>query len=292
MSTSRKPRLNKVPLYGEVEHLSPLIRRVTARNASPFTGTGTGSHIIGHGEIAVLDPGPANDAHVAALLDATRGERIAAILITHTHRDHSPGARALSEATGAPVIGCAQVTAIPDGSGGEAFDRDYAPTHVLADGETIEGPGWHMEAIATPGHASNHLAYALLQERALFTGDHVMGWATSVVAPPDGDMAHYMASLARLQARDDLVYHPTHGDPVTEPQRLVRGLALHRRQREASIVALLAERPASVRALVGSMYAGTDLRLHGAAGMSVLAHLIALERQGGVRREGDSWALA
>jgi len=285
-----------VPLYGEVEHLSPLIRRVTAHNPGPFTGPGTGSHIIGHGEIAVLDPGPDDSNHVAALLRATQGERIAAILITHTHRDHSPAARALAEASGAPVMGCAPlVRDVPRGTPdrfADAFDKTYAPDRVLADGETVEGPGWRMEALATPGHASNHLAFALPQERALFTGDHVMGWATSVVAPPDGDMADYLASLARLQTRDDLVYHPTHGDPVTEPQRLVRGFILHRRQREAAILALLAERPATVPALVAKMYAAIDPHLHGAAGLSVLAHLIALERGGAVVREGDVWAAA
>ena len=285
-----------MPLYGEVEHLSPLIRRVTAHNPGPFTGPGTGSHIIGHGEIAVLDPGPDDSNHVAALLRATQGERIAAILITHTHRDHSPAARALAEASGAPVMGCAPlVRDVPRGTPdrfADAFDKTYAPDRVLADGETVEGPGWRMEALATPGHASNHLAFALPQERALFTGDHVMGWATSVVAPPDGDMADYLASLARLQTRDDLVYHPTHGDPVTEPQRLVRGFILHRRQREAAILALLAEGPATVPALVAKMYAAIDPRLHGAAGLSVLAHLIALERGGAVVREGDVWAAA
>ena len=285
-----------MPLYGEVEHLSPLVRRVTAHNPGPFTGTGTGSHIIGHGEIAVLDPGPDDADHIAALLRATQGERIAAILITHTHRDHSPAARALAAATGAPVIGCATlVHDVPRGTPdrfADAFDESYAPDRVLADGEAVEGPGWRLQALATPGHASNHLAFALPQERALFTGDHVMGWSTSVVAPPDGDMTDYLASLTRLQSRDDLVYHPTHGDPVSEPQRLVRGLILHRRQREAAIVALLAERPATVPALVGAMYAGVDSRLHGAAGLSVLAHLIALERAGAVVREGDAWARA
>ncbi len=281
-----------MPLYGEVEHLSPLIRRVTADNPGPFTGNGTGTHIVGHGEIAVIDPGPDDAAHVAALLRATQGERVAAILITHTHRDHSPAARALAAATGAPIIGCPQVATIPEGGAGEALDTPYAPDRILTDGEAMEGPGWLLEALATPGHASNHLAYALPQERALFTGDHVMGWSTTVVAPPDGDMADYIASLARLQARDDLIYHPTHGDPVAEPQRLVRGLLLHRRQREAAILALLANRPTAIEALVSTMYASVDPRLHGAAALSVLAHLIALERQGTVHREGDTWALA
>jgi len=285
-----------VPVYGAVETLSPLIRRVTAHNPGPFTGTGTGSHIIGHGDVAVLDPGPNDAAHVAALLRATQGERIAAILITHTHRDHSPASRALAAASGAPVIGCAPlVHDVPRGTPdrlSEAFDLTYFPDRVLADGESVEGPGWRLEALATPGHASNHLAFALVQERALFTGDHVMGWATSVVAPPDGDMADYLASLARLQARDDLVYHPAHGDPVNEPQRLVRGLILHRRQREAAILALLDKRPSTVPTLVATMYARVDPRLHGAAGLSVLAHLIALERGGAVVREGDAWAPA
>ena len=285
-----------MPVYGEVEHLSPLIRRVTANNPGPFTGTGTGTHLIGHGAVAVIDPGPDDDAHVAALLRALAGERVAAIVITHTHRDHSPAARALAAATGALIVGCAPLVhddprETPYGLN-EAFDLGYAPDRVLADGEIVEGDGWSLQALATPGHASNHLAFALPQERALFTGDHVMGWSTSVVAPPDGDMADYMTSLARLQGRDDAVYHPTHGEPVTEPQRLVRGLILHRRQREAAILSLLANAPATVPALVATMYAGVDARLHGAAGLSVLAHLIALERAGAVRREGEDWARA
>ncbi len=289
-----------MPLYGEVETLSPLIRRVTANNPGPFTGTGTGTHIVGHGEVAVLDPGPDDPAHVTALLRALGGERVSAILVTHTHRDHSPASRALAAATGAPIVGCAPVVSnaprgAPDGFANtlsEAFDADYVPDRICVDEDVIEGPGWRLEAIATPGHSSNHLAFALPQERALFTGDHVMGWSTSVVAPPDGEMADYLASLAKLQTRDDTVYHPTHGDPVTEPQRLVRGLTLHRRQREGAILAILGNAPATIPALVAAMYASVDPRLHGAAGLSVLAHLIMLERLGQVCREGERWARA
>jgi len=274
-----------MPRYGVVERLSPLIRRVTAANPGPFTGRGTGSHIVGHGRVAVLDPGPDDPAHVAALLAALDGEGVDAVLVTHTHRDHSPAARALAAATGAPILGCAPL--VPGGPAAEAFDGNYAPTRVLADGEAIEGPGWTLTALATPGHASNHLAFALGEERALFTGDHVMGWSTTVVAPPDGDMGDYLASLERLLARDDLVYHPTHGDPVTHPQRHARGLLLHRRQREGAILARLREGATTVPAMVAAMYAGVDTRLHGAAGASVLAHLIDLERRG-LARQADA----
>lgn len=274
-----------MPIYGVAERLSPLVRRVTANNPGPFTGPGTGSHIVGQGRVAVLDPGPDDPAHVATLLAALDGESIEAILVTHTHRDHSPAARALAAATGAPVLGCARLA--PGGPAAEAFDADYAPTRVLADGEAVEGPGWTLTALATPGHASNHLAFALPQERALFTGDHVMGWSTTVVAPPDGDMGDYLASLEALIARDDLIYHPTHGDPIINPQRHARGLLLHRRQREGSILMRLREGASTVPALVAAMYAGVDPRLHGAAGASVLAHLLDLRRRGLVRDAGD-----
>ena len=274
------------------ERLSPLIRRVTANNPGPFTGTGTGSHIVGHGNVAVLDPGPDDPAHVAAILAALDGETLDAILVTHTHRDHSPAARALAAATGALVLGCAPLAAAA-GPAAEAFDTDHAPTRVLADGEAIAGPGWTLTALSTPGHASNHLAFALEEERALFTGDHVMGWSTTVVAPPDGDMGDYLASLERLLSRDDLIYHPTHGEPVMQPQRHARGLLLHRRQREASILARVRQSASTVPALVAAMYAGVDARLYGAAGASVLAHLMDLRHRGLVRAADDAvWEAA
>ena len=275
------------------DRLSPLVRRVLAANPSPFTHTGTQTYIVGAGDVAVIDPGPDLPAHVDAILAATAGERITAILCTHTHRDHSPAAAPLAAATGAPVIGCAPLTLEDYGPRADAaFDVGYAPDRVLADNECVSGPGWTLQAIATPGHTSNHLCFALAEEGALFSGDHVMGWSTTVVSPPDGDMAAYMASLERLMARDDSIYYPAHGDPVTRPQRWVRSMIGHRRLREGQILRLLGEGARPVADMVVQMYAGLDPRLHGAAGRSVLAHLIDLEARGTVMCDADLWRLA
>ena len=278
---------------GLAQELHPLVRRVLAPNPSAFTYTGTQTYLVGRGEVAVIDPGPDLEPHVEAILGATAGERIVAIVCTHTHRDHSPAARALKAATGAPIIGCAPLAIEDDGPRADAaFDVDYAPDRVLADGGQVSGPGWTIEAVATPGHTSNHLCFALLEAKALFTGDHVMGWSTSVISPPDGDMADYMASLEKLMARDDAVYYPAHGEPVEKPQRFVRGLAGHRKQREGQILRLLREKERPIPSMVEKMYVGVDPRLHGAAGRSVLAHLIDLETRGVVARNGDQWRLA
>jgi glyoxylase-like metal-dependent hydrolase (beta-lactamase superfamily II) len=279
--------------YGQVERVSPLVRRVLARNPSAFTYTGSGTYLVGSGTVAVIDPGPDDPAHVAALLDALGSETVGHILVTHTHRDHSPAAVPLKAATGAPVVGCAPiVSADDDGPQVEAgFDATYAPDRALVDGESVFGPGWTLTALHTPGHTSNHLCFALAEEKALFTGDHVMGWSTTVVTPPDGDMADYIASLRLLLERDDAVYYPTHGAPVTEPQRFVRGLITHRKQRENQILKLLGEGPQTIPAMVAVMYAAVDARLHPAAGRSVLAHLIDLEARGEVGRGGDEWRL-
>lgn len=280
--------------YGAAERLSPLVRRVLARNPSPFTFTGSSTYIVGAGEVAVIDPGPADPAHINAILAATAGERISAILVTHTHMDHSPGAVPLKAACGAPVMGCAPLALSDDGPRADAgFDPDYAPDRVLADGEAVTGHGWTLTAVHTPGHTSNHLCFALAEEQALFTGDHVMGWSTTVVAPPDGDMAAYMASLQKLLGRDDRVYFPTHGAPVEEPQRWTRHLIAHRRQREAQILAQLEGGPIAIPAMVERIYAGIDRRLWPAAGRSVLAHLIDLEARQRVARTGEGlWTRA
>ncbi len=278
---------------GVVQTLHPLVRRLLAPNPSAFTFTGTQSYIVGNGEVAVIDPGPDDPAHIAALLAATAGERIAAIVCTHTHRDHSPASRALAAATGAPIVGCAPLVLDDSGPRADAsFDADYAPDRVLADGDELTGPGWTLRAVATPGHTSNHLCLALPEASALFTGDHVMGWSTTVVSPPDGDMADYMASLQRLLDRDDAVYYPAHGEPIDRPRRMVRGLIGHRRQREGQILRLLGEGARAVPAMVAAMYAGVDPRLHAAAGQSVLAHLFDLQQRGLVAAQGASWALA
>jgi len=276
--------------------LEPLVRRVLAPNASPFTFTGTQTYLVGRGtDVAVIDPGPADTSssghadtngsgHIDAILAAIGSQRVVAIMCTHTHRDHSPAARPLQAATGAPIIGCAPLALADNGPRADSeFDPLYQPVRVLADGEQIAGDGWTIEAVHTPGHTSNHLCYSLVESGALFTGDHVMGWSTSVVSPPDGDMAAYMTSLQNLYDRlQDTVYYPAHGPAVTNPHQLVRGMIGHRRQRGAQILRLLGDAPHVVPEMVSAMYKGLDPRLNGAAGRSVLAHLIDLERQGRV----------
>jgi glyoxylase-like metal-dependent hydrolase (beta-lactamase superfamily II) len=278
---------------GLAQELHPLVRRVLAPNPSPFTWSGTQTYLVGRGEVAVIDPGPDLPEHVDAIVAATAGERIVALLCTHTHRDHSPATRALKARTGAPIIGCAPLALEDDGPRADAaFDVDYVPDRILKDGERVAGDGWTIEAVTTPGHTSNHLCFALPQANALFTGDHVMGWSTTVISPPDGDMATYMESLDKLMAREEAVYYPAHGEPIENPQRFVRGLAGHRRQREGQILRLLREKDRAIPAMVKKMYVGVDPRLHGAAGRSVLAHLIDLEARGIVARQGDQWRLA
>ena len=279
---------------GEVEPLEPLVRRVLAPNGSPFTFTGTQTYLVGGPDgVAVIDPGPAEADHLAALERAIGGASVVAILCTHTHRDHSPAAAPLAERTGAPVVGCAPLALDTGGPRADApFDSTYAPDKVLADGDRVSGPGWTLTAVATPGHTSNHLCFALDGTGALFTGDHVMGWSTTVVAPPAGDMADYMASLDKLRARGDRVYYPAHGPAVNNPRQLVRGMIGHRRQRERQIRKLLGESPQDIAAMVPRMYKGVNEYLWPAAGLSVLAHLIDLERRGVVARSGEVWTIA
>src|ERR1700749_577882 len=215
-----------------VTRISPMVRRLVAPNASPFTFNGTCTYIVGAGRVAIVDPGPEEDAHLSALLAAVEGEQVDTILVTHTHQDHSVGVTKLRAATGARVIGAAPFTPRGDGSAGldSAHDRDYSPDAILADGERWSGVGYTIEAVATPGHCSNHLCFALLDEGALFSGDHVMAWSTPVAAPPAGWMPDDMDSLEKLRGRSETIYWPGHGGPVTEPQRYLRALALHRRQ--------------------------------------------------------------
>jgi len=277
----------------EATRLSPMVRRLVARNPSPFTFNGTCTYIIGTGAVAVLDPGPDDEAHLHAILSAVAGERVKTILVTHTHRDHSLLAGRLREATGARILGAAPFEPKGDGTAGldSSHDRAYAPDAVLSDGERFEGPGFTLEAVATPGHCSNHLCFALLQEKALFSGDHVMAWSTSVVAPPDGSMGAYMASLDKVRARGERIYWPGHGGPVFQPQRYVRALAHHRRQREASILAALDDGVVTIPKLVSRVYIGLDPRLARAAGLSTLAHLVDLGDRGLVtaeQREGET----
>ena len=272
---------------GVVTRLSPLIRRLIARNPSPFTFTGTCSYIVGQGEVAVIDPGPADEAHVAGLVAAVAGERVSHILVTHTHRDHAAAAPMLKARTGAPIVGARAHVAAEGGPGLDAaHERDYAPDRALADGERIEGRGFTLETVATPGHAANHLCFALLQENALFSGDHVMVWSTSVVAPPDGSMADYMASLEKVRRRDAAIYWPGHGGPVREPQRYVRALASHRRQREAAILVRLEAGDTEIAEIVARVYAGLAPALIRAASLSTLAHLEDLIARGLVVSDG------
>jgi glyoxylase-like metal-dependent hydrolase (beta-lactamase superfamily II) len=266
--------------------LSPLTRRLIAPNASAYTFTGTCSYIVGEGDVAIIDPGPDDDAHLAALLAAVAGERVAYIVVTHTHRDHSALAARLKAATGAPVTGARAHRASPGASAGldASHDLTYAPDAEMADGANLRFGGVTLTAVATPGHAANHLAFALEQENALFSGDHVMAWSTSVVAPPDGSMRDYMASLEKLRERNEAIYWPGHGGPVRDPARYVRALLGHRRQREGAILARVEAGPATIPEIVAQIYAGLDPRLAGAAGLSTLAHLEDLMARGLVAR--------
>jgi glyoxylase-like metal-dependent hydrolase (beta-lactamase superfamily II) len=274
-----------------VEQLEPGIARVLAHNPSAFTYYGTQTYLIGEREITVIDPGPDLPEHLDALEMAIGGRAVLAIMCTHTHRDHSPLAKPLAELTGAPIIGCASLALETVGPRADAaFDGDYAPDRVLQDGDAIEVDGKPVSAVATPGHTSNHLCFAY--EDALFTGDHVMGWSTTVVVPPDGDMAAYMQSLDKLRQRADRIYYPAHGGQVTKPQQYVRSLIGHRMQRERQILRLVTEHPRPIPDIVANAYPGLDPRLVPAAGGSVLAHLVDLERRGAVTRDGEIWTAA
>ncbi len=272
----------------QVRQISPLVRRLVENNPGPFTFTGTCTYIIGRGDVAVIDPGRENEAHTDAIIASLKGERIAQIVVTHTHKDHSPGARLLAERTGAPVVGCAPFVAKggPETGLDSAHDLAYAPARVLRDGDAIEGDGYSLVAIETPGHASNHLCFALPQERALFSGDHVMAWSTSIVAPPDGNMTDYMASLDKLREHDHALFWPGHGGPVAEPQRYMRALSHHRRQREAAIVRRLDAGDQTIPDMVARIYENLDPRLVNAAALSVLAHMEDLVTRGIAVAEG------
>jgi glyoxylase-like metal-dependent hydrolase (beta-lactamase superfamily II) len=275
-----------MPEPGVLETVAPLIRRRVAGNRGPFTATGTCTYVVGRGRVAVIDPGPDDPAHLDALLADLSGETVEAILVTHTHRDHSPNARRLKALTGAPILGCGPHRASRPLGEGEipaldaSADREHVPDRELREGDEATGPGWTLRAIETPGHTMNHLAFACPEADALFSGDHVMAWSTTVVAPPDGQMRAYMASLDKLRGRTEPVYWPGHGGPVRDPARFVRGLAGHRRQREAGIRNRLKVGDADIPAIVTALYQGLDPRLRGAAALSVYAHLEDLVSRG------------
>ena len=277
---------------GECVRVSPLVRRIIANNPGPITFTGTCSYIVGTGKVAIIDPGPSLPGHVEALLGEVRNETVTHVFVTHTHRDHSPAAAAIRAATGAAIVGCGPHRPARALFTGEvnpleaSSDKDYAPDRELGDGDAVEGDGWTLAALATPGHMANHLAFSLVEEKALFSGDHVMAWSTTVVAPPDGSMSEFMASLDKLRGRDETVYWPGHGGPVTEPQRFVRALVHHRRQREASILNRLAAGDSTIPEIVTAIYQGLNPALVGAAGLSVFAHLEDLVARGKAATDG------
>ena len=275
---------------GELVQLTPSVRRLIAPNGGPFTFTGTCTYIIGQGRVAVIDPGPDDAAHIQMLADTLRGEQIEHILVTHTHHDHSPGARLLKALTGAPIIGCKPHVPTERAIAGQLdarHDQEHKPDQIMEDGDALAGHGYHLTALFTPGHASNHLCFAYEEEKLLFSGDHVMAWSTTVAGPPDGNMSDYMSSLDKLRARDDVLYWPGHGGAVREPHRFTRALAGHRRYREQAILAAITQGIDTIPAIVAKIYDGLDPRLHKAAGLSVLAHLEDLIRRGSVRMQGE-----
>ena len=286
---------NFEPQIDEAVELSPLLRRITCNNPGPFTFKGTNTFIVGRGNVTVVDPGPDDEAHLAALLNALRGETVSHILITHTHMDHSPLAAKLKAATGAKT--CAAISpANPKADSGlrldASIDRDFKPDISLSDGDVMEGQGWALEAVFTPGHMHNHMGFCLRQEKALLAGDHVMAWATTVVAPPEGHMGDYMASLRKLLKRDDAIYHPAHGPEKRKPLTLVRGILAHRRMREEAIYNRVKAGDRTIGWIVGNIYADVDPRLHAAAGLSTLAHVQHLIEKGRIEeRDGLYFSL-
>lgn len=280
--------------YGTVTQLAPGIRRVIANNPGPFTFHGTGTYILGTGKVAVIDPGPDDEAHIHAILAGLPGEEVSHILVTHTHMDHSPGCRLLQAKTGAPTYAYG-----PHGAGKieqgvqveEGGDMDFDPDHLLAHGDIIQGEDWTVECVYTPGHTSNHLCFALQEQKALFTGDHVMGWSTSIISPPDGDMADYMQSLELLLERDDDVYWPTHGPSIIDPKTHVQAYIDHRLEREQQILECIDKGTHQIREMVPLMYRDTPEFMYPAAARSVLAAMENLVRKEQVIVQGDGLTL-
>ncbi len=280
------------PAYGTPVPIADSVERLTVNNPSPFTFHGTNTYIVGGSSVAVIDPGPENEAHFAALIAALKGREVTHIFVSHTHRDHSPLARRLKEATGAVTVAEGPHRAARPLHVGEtnpfaeSSDNDFAPDIAVADGQTIEGDGWALSALHTPGHTANHVVFALEGTGVVFSADHVMAWATTIVAPPDGSMADFMASVDKLLERDDRIFFPGHGGPVQEPTSFLRGLRTHRRMRERAVLERIRAGDRLIPDMVKVIYASTDPRLHGAAALSVLAHLEDLVEKGRVVTEG------
>jgi glyoxylase-like metal-dependent hydrolase (beta-lactamase superfamily II) len=280
------------PLHGQPVMVAEGVRRVTVNNPGPFTFHGTNSYIVGETTLAVIDPGPEDEAHLAALLAAIGGRPVSHILVSHTHRDHAPLARRLQAKTGGVIVAEGPHRASRPLHAGEvnpfaeSSDLDFVPDVTVADGDKISGDGWTLTALATPGHTANHLSLALEDTGIVFSADHVMAWATSIVAPPDGSMRDYMVSLDRMLARDDRLYLPGHGGPVVEPKAFLRGLRAHRRMRERGVIERIRRGDRAIAEIVQALYATTDPRLHGAAALSVLAHLEDLMEQGRIETDG------
>ncbi|TYC52811.1 MBL fold metallo-hydrolase [Rhodobacterales bacterium] len=274
------------PSYGTAVEILPGVRRLTAGNAGPFTFHGTNTYLIGTRRVVAVDPGPADEQHIATILKEVDGASLEAILVTHTHMDHSPGARLLKARTGAPIVGCGVHEAARELLDGEinpldsSGDRDHQPDRQLQDGDIFKAADVTFETVATPGHTMNHLSFAIQEENALLSADHVMGWSTSIVAPPDGSMRHYMASLDKLLERAETVYLPGHGGLIRDAQAYVRDLKEHRLGRETAILSKLADGPRRIPEIVKDLYADVDPRLHPAAGLSVFAHLEDLASRG------------
>ena len=276
--------------YGEVDQLSPLIRRVICENPGPFTYTGSGTYLVGRDDVAIIDPGPANPAHTEALMRAVGAGKVSHILVTHTHTDHCGGVADLKALCGAPVYAFGPHPSQPDTSApalDEGADHSFRPDILMADGDEVTSENWTLRALHTPGHISNHLCFALPEENALFSGDHMMGWATTVVAAPDGNMVDYLNSLDLLLGREEDIYYPTHGAPIPNPRPFVRAVKVHRQMRDRQILEKIGDQETAIMDIVAQVYRDIDKRLHYAAAMNVHAHLERHVASGKVIRSED-----
>lgn len=280
------------PAYGTAVPVADGVQRITVNNPSAFTFYGTNSYIVGDKSVAVIDPGPEDEAHFQALMTALEGREVTHIFVSHTHRDHSPLAARLAQATGALTVAEGPHRAARPLHEGErnpfaeSSDTNFVPDIVLGDNQSLSGDGWTLTALHTPGHTANHSAFALGDTGIVFSADHVMAWATTIVAPPDGSMSGYMASLAKLLKRDDRLFLPGHGGPVTDPTAFMRGLRAHRRMREKAVLSRIKAGDRTIPDMVKIIYRSTDPRLHGAAALSVLAHIEDLIEKGEVQTNG------